>query len=659
MSQTLETTRSLRSLNYTDASPYVRAHGLGLGDARWTGGFWADRFELTHRVIIPTMGELMEGTERTHFLQNFKIAAGLADGRHRGAKWNDGDFFKWFEAVAAVYAITRDPQLDAAMDRIIPIIAQAQADDGYLHTPHLIAVRNGQDLPRFADPMHFEMYNMGHLMLAGCVHARATGKPSLLAIARRAADYLDRAFAHPTPQMARHGICPVHLSGLIELYRETGETRYRDLATRLLNMRDLVTNGDDDNQDRIPFRQQRQAVGHAVRATYLYTGAADVYAETGDESLMASLSPIWEDLVHRKLYITGGCGALFDGASPDGSADQKSITRVHQAFGRPYQLPHSTAHNETCAAIGNLLWNWRMHQISPEARFGDVIELTLFNSVLAGVSLDGRRFFYTNTLRRLDPMPVELRWPQQRQEFLSCYCCPPNVARMLAETPSYASARTDDGLYVILYGTSRAQTRIGEVDVELAQQTDYPWDGAIRIEVRTAAAAEWSLRLRIPAWARDARVSVNGIETASPQPGTYAELKRVWKSGDIVELNLPMPVRRIEAHPYVEEARNHLAVMRGPLVYCLESVDLPSDVRLMEVGMPREAIFTVSRTDELGGIVTIHTTGVARPGGQWGQSLYREVPRIPARPVPLKLIPYFAWDNRGRSEMSVWLPAVA
>src|SRR5690606_37356260 len=221
------------------------------------------------------------------------------------------------------------------------------------------AVRSGQDLPRFADPMHFEMYNMGHLMLAGCVHARATGKPSLLAIARRAADHLDRAFAHPTPQMARHGICPVHLSVLIELYRETGETRYRVLATRLLNMRDLVTNGDDDNQDRIPFRQQRQAVGHAVRATYLYTGAADVYAETGDESLMASVSPIWEDLVHRKLYITGGCGALFDGASPDGSADQKSITRVHQSFGRPYQLPHSTAHNETCAAIGNLLWNWR------------------------------------------------------------------------------------------------------------------------------------------------------------------------------------------------------------------------------------------------------------------------------------------------------------
>src|SRR5262249_591310 len=227
------------------------------------------------------------------------------------------------------------------------------------------------------NPMDFEMYNMGHLISAACVHHRMTGKTNLLSLARKSADFLDKTFAKPTPEMARHGICPSHLMALVELYRTTNEKKYLDLAVRLLNMRDLVEKGDDDNQDRIPFRQQRQAIGHAVRATYLYAGAADIYAETGDATLMEAMEPIWRDLVSKKLYITGGCGALYDGASPDGSEDQASITRVHQAFGRDYQLPNSTSHNETCAAIGNLLWNWRMLQITREARLRDLMALKL------------------------------------------------------------------------------------------------------------------------------------------------------------------------------------------------------------------------------------------------------------------------------------------
>jgi uncharacterized protein len=652
-----------------------RLRGVDLAGVRWTSGFWADRLTVLRDSTIPSMRRLMEDTERTHFLENFRIAAGLSQGRHRGPKWNDGDFYKFLEAVAAVYAVTRDPELDAMMDRAIGLIARAQRHDGYIHTPALISARTGGDLVPFTDPMHFEMYNMGHLMLAACVHHRATGKTTLLDVARKAADLLDGEFANPTPHQARHGICPSHLTGLIELYRATGEPRYRDLAARLLDMRDLVTAGDDDNQDRIPFRQQTKAVGHAVRATYLYASTADVYAETGDASLLAPLRPIWDDLVSRKLYITGGCGALFDGASPDGAVDQKAITRVHQAFGRDYQLPHSTAHNETCAAIGNVLWNWRMFELSGEAKYADVVEHTLYNSVLAGVSLDGTRFFYTNTLRQLRPMPVELRWPRSRQAFISCYCCPPNVARTLAELGTYAYATGPDGVHVVLYGANRLETTLSDgAPLALAQETNYPWDGRVTITVDAAPRGECSIFLRIPAWSHGATVRVtprgswpvagpvgadggNRPEDRPARAGTFHELRRTWARGDTIELDLPMPVRLVEAHPYVEEARNHVAVVRGPVVYCLESPDLPSGVRVMDVSLPRDVRLAASRVaDDLAGAVVLEGRGVVRPPGDWSGQLYRDLTPVAPREIDLRLIPYYAWDNRGESEMSVWLP---
>src|SRR4051812_37706395 len=431
------------SITDTSKSPFVKLRSVGFNDARWTRGFWADRFALCRDVMVPTMQKLMAESERHRFVGNFEVAIGAVEGKHRGPKWNDGDFYKWLEAAAAAYAMSADPALDAQMDRISDLIAKTQADDGYIHTDVQIEQREGKDKPRFGNPMDFEMYNMGHLISAAIVHHRATGKSNLLSRSILAADFLAKTFGNPTPQMARHGICPSHLMALVELHRETNEKKYLDLAVKLLNMRDLVEKGDDDNQDRIPFRQQRTAHGHAVRATYLYAGAADIYAETGDATLMEPMQAIWRDLVTKKLYITGGCGALFDGASPDGAEEQTQITRVHQAFGRDFQLPHSTSHNETCAAIGNLLWNCRMLQISGEARFGDIIELTLFNSVLAGTDLTGTAFFYTNTLRQLDPMPVELRWPRHRKKFMSCFCCPPNVVRTIAESSQFAYATSE------------------------------------------------------------------------------------------------------------------------------------------------------------------------------------------------------------------------
>jgi len=638
-------------MSETQTKSSRKAQPIPLGRASWTSGFWAERFAACRDVTVPSMGKLMAEDERVRWLGNFEVANGSVQGRHRGPRWNDGDFYKWLEAAASLLAFEADEKLAKQIDDAAALIAKTQESDGYIHTDVQIAQRAGQDLPRFGNPMDFEMYNMGHLISAACVHHAATGKTNLLAAARKAADFLAKEFAKPTAAQARHGICPAHLMALIDLYRLTNDSRYRDLAKTLLDMRDLVEKGDDDNQDRVPLRKETRAVGHAVRGTYLWAGAADVHAETGDASLLPPLGAIWNDFAAKKVYITGGCGALYDGASPDGAIDQANITRVHQAFGRDYQLPHSTAHNETCAAVGSVLWNWRMFQLTGEAKYCDVLEQALLNSVLGGINLAGDAYFYTNTLRRLDPMPVELRWPMARQKTLGCFCCPPNVARTVAQSSQYAYAASERGTYVVLYGASSLKTD----QIALRQETNYPWDGRVRITIDAAPTGEHSIFLRIPAWATDASI---GGEPARPRAGTLHEIRRAWKQGDVIELDLPMPVRIVEANPYVEEARNHAAVLRGPVVYCLESTDLPAGVRLLDVHLPRDAKLSPRTMKELGGVTALEGKGFAAERREWSPGqLYRDLsPAAPSREFHVVLIPYFAWDNRGQSEMSVWLP---
>ncbi len=636
---------------------HVALESVGLTDARWTTGFWADRFETCRSATVPDMGTLMEGTERSQFLHNFRVAAGLEAGKHRGPPWNDGDYYKWLEAASAVYAVTKDPALDRRMDAAIAVIAKAQRTDGYLHTPVLIAARNGDaDAKPFQDRLNFEMYNFGHLFTSACVHHRATGKKSLLDVAVKAADFLCAAFEKPTPELARNAVCPAHYMGTIDLYRLTREKRYLRLAAQFLDLRDLAPTGTDDNQDRVPFRKQTEAVGHAVRANYLYAGAADVFAETGDETLIEPLKKIWANVVSRKMYLTGACGALYDGASPDGSKDQKQIARVHQSYGRDWQLPNSTAHNETCAAIGNILWNCRMLHITGEAKYADVMELALYNALLAGVSLDGKRFFYTNTLRQLDTMPTSLRWSRAREAWISCYCCPPNVARIVAQAHTYAYGRSASGVWVHLFGASTLDTALPNGRFKLKQETEYPWAGAVKITIEDAPAGEVSLFVRVPGWAAGAKLTVNGTATGAPA-GRYAEVRRAWKAGDVVELALPMDARLIESHPLVEETRNQVAVMRGPLVYCLESPDLPKGARVQAVAIPRSARFA-PRFDKalLGGVAVLEGRAELVAEREWGNELYRPLKPADPKPLDITLVPYFAWANRGKSEMTVWMP---
>lgn len=648
-------------LTDTRRSPHARLSGVGMTDVRWTHGFWADRYRHTADVSVPTMGTLFQETERVKYRGNFEVAAGLVEGRYRGPTWNDGDYYKWLEAVASVFAVTRDEKLNAMMDDSIALIAKVQSPEGYIHTRVLIGEKSESPPKRFAEPLHFEMYNMGHLLTAACVHHRATGKTNFLDIAVKVADFLDRHYAEPTSEHARHGVCPSHLMGLVELYRTTGDKKHLHTAERLIEMREKVVKGDDDNQDRIPIRQHTTAHGHAVRATYLYAGTADIVAESGDDTLLKPLTLVWDDLVRTKLYITGGCGALFDGASPDASEDQANITRVHQAFGRSYQLPMSTAHNETCAAVGNAMWNWRMFLLTGDAKYADLLEWTLLNSVLVGVNLEGDKYFYTNALRRTADEPIKLRMHRERQAFFSWFCCPPNAVRMLAQSTSYAYANGKDSITTVVYGGNELSTTLDNgASVRLTQITEYPWDGKITLRVEQSTGPEWTLRLRVPGWAKAATLSLNGNDTGiAAVAGTFIELKRPWASGDVVTLHLPMPVRFVEANQHVEEARNHVAVVRGPVVYCLESPDLPAGVKLPNVAVPLTAKLSPGKGEgELAGIGTLSGTLIERPEKPWTNDLYRDAEPAPARPVDVRLIPYFAWGNRGTTEMSVWLPRI-
>ncbi|HOL31357.1 MAG TPA: glycoside hydrolase family 127 protein [Anaerohalosphaeraceae bacterium] len=639
--------------------PHVKLTDTGIEDVKWTEGFWADRFRVCHEVMIPNMWDLLKDAGISHAYANFLVAAGLQEGRHRGPKWHDGDFYKWLEAAAFVYAVTKDEKLNRLMDEIIDVIGKAQRKDGYIHTPVIIAEKQSEQNTEFQNRMDFETYNMGHLMTCAAMHYKATGKKTLLEIACRSADYLCTVYQTRPENLANNAICPSHYMGLCDLYRVTGQLKYLELAQNLIDIRWMVKEGSDDNQDRIPFYQQREAVGHAVRANYLYAGAADIFAETGNDSLWKPLESIWRDIVTRKMYVNGATGALYDGASPDGSKDHHSIQLVHQAYGRAYQLPNLTAYNETCATIGFVLFNKRMLDITADARYADILELAFYNGILSTISLDGKEFFYTNPLRVVQDEPFEMRWSRQRQPYISCFCCPPNTVRMIAESARYAYSISEAGLYVHLYGSNTLDTQLADGSpIKLRQQTNYPWEETIQITMEKAPAYQTALFLRIPGWAKEARVEINGKPAGEmPKPESYFQIQRRWAAGDQVRLVLPMPVQFIEANPFVEEARNQTAVKRGPIVYCLESADLMDNVKPMDIAIGRKQKLT-SRFDPslLGGVVVLEGIAMQRIGQPWQDVLYREISEQDPRPLNIRLIPYYAWGNRGKGEMTVWMP---
>lgn len=645
----------------TSESKYSKMHNVDMNSVTFTNGFWKERFTICKDSMVPFMWSVFNDAERSHSFRNFEIASGLFEGEHNGPAFHDGDFYKWLEGAVSIYAITKEAELDKLLDYIISVIGKAQRADGYIHTPVIISRKNNPDAPaEFAERMDFETYNLGHLMTAGAVHYRVTGKTNLLDIAIKSADFLYVFYETASADLARNAICPSHYMGVTEMYRTTKNPRYLELAKNLIEIRSLVTNGADHNQDRVPFREQEEVMGHAVRANYLYAGVADVILETGDETLLEPLNKIWEDLVSSKIYITGGCGPLYDGVSPDGTTyDQPYIQQIHQAYARPYQLPNLTAHNESCANIGNMLWNWRMLQISGEAKYAHWLEQTLYNSILSAVSLDGKRFFYTNPLSVNHDVPFELRWSKDREEYIShCNCCPPNVVRTVAQVNNYIYSISDNSVWCHLFADNDFKTKLpnGEV-VEISQKTDYPWDGLVEFTIKKAPKNDFSLKIRIPEWAENSTISVNGKEMPKPAVGEYFELSQKWKKGDKIDLDMPMRTRMIQTNPLVEETRNQIAVQRGPVVYCIESPDIPEGYRIFDFAISEDALFKpVDIVMDNSKIKALEVDAIVI-GDKENKALYSELkPKNSKVQKTIRLVPYYSWNNRGVSEMSVWIP---
>jgi len=649
-------------------SPHASMRSVDLRDVRWTDGFWLQQFHTARDVTLPRLWELAGDWAWNNML----VAAGEKEGEVEGCYWEDAWIYKWLESACYVYTQTRDPALLEKMDKIIAIIAKAQQPDGYIATQ--ITLR---DFERFAFQHHHELYTMGHLMTAACVHHRVTGKTNLLDIAKRAADYVYSTYKDGDPTLANCPVNPSIIMGSVELYRTTGERRYLDLANIIINNRGRKRGkigrtewgrplgGTDLNQDRRPLRQETEVVGHAVFYTYLLAGATDAYMETGDTSLLTALERLWHDLTEKKMYITGGVCPVHKGLSSRSYEPGKRVIlndSIHEAAGMPYDLPSATAYNETCGQIGNMMWNWRMLFVSPEARFTDTMERTLYNSILSGISVAGKGWSYTNPLRWYGP-EHELLSNDAHRRFdpgERHICCPTNLLRTVVSMHGYLYSTSKEGLWLHHYGSNVLETTLPSGRrLKLMQTTQYPWEGDVRLSIDELDDGEpFTIALRIPGWAKDATVKINGtpskIETTAK---AYAALRRPWREGDVIELSLPMPVRLMASKPRIEQTRNHVSVMRGPIVYCLESVDLPDDVAIEQVHLPRRPEWTVRHEpDLLRGVTVLETEAYLVPGIAPDGELYQELPTGEPRRIPIRLIPYYAWNNRGEPKMTVWLP---
>ena len=618
-------------------------------------GFWLPRIETNRKVTVRYDFAKCEETGR---IDNFAKAGGLMKGPFRGIFFNDSDVFKVIEGASYSLALHRDAKLDEYLDALIVKIAAAQEDDGYLYTARTLNPDNppgGSGKTRWSHLAHgHELYNVGHMYEAAVAHWQATGKRTLLDVAIKNADLIDRTFG-PGKRRDVPGHEEIEI-GLVKLYRATGEERYLKLARFFIDQRGRPDRGrlyGAYAQDHKPVVEQTEAVGHAVRAGYLYSGIADVGALTGDAGYVKAIDRIWNDVVSRKLYITGGIGS----------------SRGGEAFGQPYDLANATAYNETCAAIANGLWNHRMFLLHGDAKYIDVLERVIYNGFLSGISLSGDLFFYPNPLA-FDGQTKFNQGAAGRKGWFNCSCCPVNVVRFIPSIAGYIYARRDDSVYVNLFigstGTVKLAGKLGgDNTVTVSQQTRYPWDGRVRITVKPEREAEFTLRVRIPGWARNrpvpsdlyryatnsrraAKLRVNGEPLAVKLERGYAVIRRTWKAGDAVELDLPMPVRRVLSHAKVAANRGRVALERGPIVYCVEAVD--NGGKVVHLALPDDAqLKALHRPDLLGGITVLAGDAVAVSYAKDGKTKETTKHRLVA-------IPYYAWAHRQLGEMAVWLP---
>lgn len=644
----------------TRKSKYAKVSGAEYDQIKWTGGFWKDVVENCAESTVPHLQKMFEALDAGHVVENFRICAGEKNGEFGGSDFGDGDFYKWMESQLYSAEQLQDQSRLDKLDEYIDLIGRAQEEDGYISTKQIIGMRNGTRQGRLGDINEFEVYNMGHLFTSACLYKRITGKENFLDIARKAADFLENMYAEAEKKgEVQTAVCPSHYMGLVEMYRTTGEKKYLDLAHKAIVLRDSVKEGMDDNQDRLPLKEHEKIIGHAVRATYLYAGVADLYAEEGDKEYLDVLHKVWKNMVDTKIYLTGGVGALYNGASPYGDFWNHQL--IHQAFGYEYQLPNVTAYNETCASIGLVMWAYRMFLIEPKAEYFDVIERALLNVNLAAVSLDGKKFFYENMLRRAKKLEYKLIWPLTRTEYLISYCCPPNLARMVTQSGEYAYTVSADSVYTGIYGECDAVLTLENgASFTLKQKTEYPYNGKNVFEFENVSCDRpVTLNLRIPKWAEAGSIKVGAEERKLDKTTreSYQAVHIEKLAGTRVELELEMPVRFTMAHPMVEEDSQLIAVEKGPLVYCMESPD--ADIRTLDdICINIHSTFRENKIrikDREIGVLETEAYQILHEDYD-PDELYQSFTGEKKKSIPVRLIPYFAWDNREYGEMRIWMP---
>lgn len=607
-----------------------------------TDAFWGQRLEASRKVTIPLAFSKCEETGR---YENFvKAACPSENYKVEGFSFDDTDVYKTIEGASYLLQTYPDKKLEKYIDSVLAIVAKAQEPDGYLYTARTMNPKHphkwaGTERWSKVEELSHEFYNLGHMVEGAVAHYQATGKRNFLDIAIRYADCVCKAIGNGTGQkklVPGHQIAEM---ALVRLYLVTGERKYLEQAKFFLDARGYTSRKDAYSQAHKPVLEQDEAVGHAVRATYMYAGMADVAAVTGDSSYIKAIDRIWENIVGKKIYITGGIGARHAG----------------EAFGNNYELPNLSAYNETCAAIGNVYVNYRLFLLHGAAKYFDVLERTLYNGLISGVSLDGGSFFYPN--------PLASTGGYSRKPWFGCACCPSNICRFIPSLPGYIYAVKDEQVYVNLFLSNRVELKVGQKRVVLEQETNYPWNGDIRIRVNQGN-LPFTMNLRIPGWVRgevlpsdlyryaDGRrlgyvVKVNGKPVTGDLQKGYLQINRKWKKGDVVEVHFDMQPRIVRANDKVTDNRGRVAVERGPLVYCAEWADNECDVHTLLLNQYPE-FQVVNKPDMLCGIREITTTA---------QALSYDVNgKLAAKDVTLTLIPYYAWAHRGEGNMAVWLP---
>ncbi len=623
------------------------------------GGFWEDKQQLVRDVTIPyqwdALNDRVPGADRSGAVKNFKIAAGKAKGAFQGFFFQDSDLAKWIEAAAYALASRADPTLERNIDRLIETIVAAQDEDGYLNTYYTVAEKPDLRWTDLRDK--HELYVAGHLLEAGIAYYGSTGKRALLDAAIRNIDLIAQLFGRGRGQRRGYPGHPEIELALMRLYEVTGNARHLQLAKYFIDERgaspryfDRETKrlGKKDfrsdewyaiyNQSHLPIREQKEIVGHAVRACYLFAAAADVARETNDRELFRSVKRLWKNATERRMYLTGGVGS----------------TLLGEAFTFDYDLPNEWAYTETCAAIALVFWSRRMLETEADSRYADVMERVLYNGYLSALSTEGKHCFYRNPLASV-PDP---KYPKRhiRRAWHECACCPPNVSRLMMSLGGYVYAHQARSVFAHLYVDSETSFEMGDVPVHISQKTRYPWEGTVEFVLGMPADTRFKLCLRIPSWARSWTVALNAerLDREIPIRNGYACIDRVWTNGDRLELELPMPVERVYSHPKVRQDAGQVALQRGPIVYCFEQADNGPD--LHEIVLPSSSEFQLARKGTvLGGIPVITTAALRSTIGDAKGPLYGVDADRRDRSVEVTAVPYFLWANRGMGEMRVWV----